>query len=294
MALSANISFNPVQVTVAPNTFFVESEGYIQGTMLDDPAVRFALSGGVLASAETIPMWGGVLIYEKVPGASGAPSNNLGSLVGRADSIAHAAGFSVFNQASNWVTSPQSRCPSAGAGMTVPFFRFGSGARIAVACDPSLAALEGGYANAQVGWDFTAQQLVNYDGSTETITSATWASTNGGRLTIVMAAPSVLIKGVGDVGTISGATNSGTGGTGAINRSFVVDTFTDSTHFTFAAPAASGVIGTVGGSPVLNAAGLLPVKLLTMNIGNSQTVAYDVDNNLVNWNTSGSAAIILL
>lgn len=289
--MAANVSFNPVLTTVASGTFFSQSEGYIQGTMLDDPAVRYALAGGTLDSGETLPMWGGIGVFEKVPGASGGPDSSLGSLVGRAASIAVMSGFSVFNQASNWITSPQSQAPSAGVGMGVPFFRFGSGARIAVKCDPGLASFEGGYTNAQVGWNFAAQELVPYVASAETVTSITWAANVG---TVVMAAPSVLVKAAGDVVTIAGATNSGTGGAGAVNSTFTVATFTDSTHFTLAMPAATGVIATIAGSPTLVAPGLLPVNLLALNIGNSQTIDYDATNNFVNWNKSGSTAIILL
>ena len=78
---TANISLNPLQVTSAPGTFGVQSEGYIQGVAMDDPAVRYALAGGVLATAETIPMWGGVGIFENVPYPpiqTSFPQDNLG------------------------------------------------------------------------------------------------------------------------------------------------------------------------------------------------------------------------
>lgn len=163
---TANISFNPVISTNFPGTFFVSSDGYVQGTFMDDPAVRYALSGGVLASTETIPMWGGVALAEKVPApvSSTTPADELGTIVTRATSQATLTAFSVFNQSSNWVTTPQSRVPTAGTGMTVNFFRLGSGARIAVAADPTFAAtLEGNSIIAQVSWDYTNQVLVAYD-----------------------------------------------------------------------------------------------------------------------------------
>jgi hypothetical protein len=295
--MAANIAFNPVLVTNAPGTFYVTSDGYIQGTMLDDPAVRYALAGGVLAGSETLPMWGGVAIYEKIGGASGSPDASLGSLVGRAANVAAIAGFSVFNQASNWVTSPQSRAPSAGNYMGVPFFRLGSGARIAVACDPSLATLEGGATNANVSWDFNNQVLTPYDASTPTITinSATWANTSGGQITAnVTNWTGAFQPGAGDYVNISGATNSGTGGNSVVNGDFQVVSSTSATAI-LAAPAAAGVIATIGGSPVFNFGDVaLPVKVLGFGIGNSQTILYDPVNNLVNWQESGSCAVILL
>lgn len=294
--MPANVSFNPVLQTVAQGTFDVQTDGFIQGTYMDDPAVRYALAGGILAGTETLPMWGGIAIYEDIPGAVGSPAVPLGSIVGRAGSNSLIAGFSVFNQASNWITSPQSEAPSAGNFMGVPFFRLGSGARVAVQCDPSLAAaLEGGATNQQVGWDVNNQVLAPYTATaTYALTSMTWASTNGGQI-VVVGAVATPVAGVGDLVNISGATNSGTGGASAVNKNFVVSAFTDDEHFTLAAPAAAGVIGTIGGSPVLNyGTGALACKVLQFQIGNSKTILYDPVANFVHWQPSGNCALILI
>lgn len=302
--MAANISINPLLTTVASGTFSVASDGFVQGTQMDDPAVRYALCQGILNSSETLPMWGGIAIYEDIPypfsvtgGLPTHPLDNLGSLVGRAASNTAIAGFSVFNQAPNWITSPQSQAPSAGVGMSVPYYRLGSGARIAVQCDPSLASLEGGATNQQVSWDINNQLLAPYDASTGTIaiTGATWASTNGGQISGTVANwTGAWQPGAGDLVTISGATNSGTGGAAAVNTTFAVVSAT-ATTFVLAAPAASGVIGTIGGSPVFNfGTGALNVKVLGFNFGNSKIVTYDAVNNYVNWNGSGSCALILL
>lgn len=292
--MPANVSFNPILQTTALGTFDVQTDGYIQGVYMDDPAVRYALAGGIVAGTETLPMWGGIALFEDIPGAAGAPAGNLGSIVGRAQSNAAIAGFSVFNQASNWITSPQSEAPSAGNFMGVNFFRLGSGARIPVACDPTLAAaLRGGATNQQVGWDINNQILAPYTATaTYAISSATWANTSGGQITIVMSVASP-VAGVGDEVNISGATNSGTGGAAAVNGNFVVVGFTDDEHFVLAAPAAAGVIGTIGGSPVLNyGTGALACKVLDFNVGNSKTILYDPVNNFVHWNPTGSCALI--
>jgi hypothetical protein len=291
----AVISFNPLLVTVAPASFSTTTDGYVQGVMLDDPAVRYALAGGVLAAAETFPMWGGVAIYEDIPGASGV-SVSMGALLGRALSTTAIAGFSVFNQAGNWITSPQSEAPSAAGGMTVPYVRLGSGARVVVQCNPSLASLQGGATNQQVSWDFNNQVLQPFDASTPTyaLTSLAWANTNGGQLTVV-AAVATPVGAVGDFVNISGATNTGTGGAAAVNRDFQVVAFTDNQHFILGAPAAAGVYGTIAGSPVLNyGTGALPVKVLEVAVGNSKVISYDAVNNFVHWNPNGSTALILL
>ena len=129
-------------VANAAGTFNIQSLGFIQGVALDDPAIRNALSGGYLDADETLPMWGGVGIYGNVPPVT---SETLGTIVGRADNLTPYAakqmvGFSVVNQATAWLTTPQSPAPTAAGGMTVPYFLFGSGARIAVDCDATLAA----------------------------------------------------------------------------------------------------------------------------------------------------------
>jgi hypothetical protein len=292
--MASNISFNPFLTSNASGSFSVQSTGYVQGAAQDDPAIRNALAGGTLATTETLPMWGGVAIFENIPGST--VDGSTGGTVGRATSLTNLTGFSVVNQAHNWITTPQSQAPSAGAGMFVPFYRLGSGARIAVAMDPSLVSLDGGLITQQVSWDFNNQRLQAYDAATATVsvTSITSSYSNGVyTFAVVCAAPS-LVGAVGDAINISGVT-----GTGAslVNGNQVVTAFTDNEHFSFQITAASGAIatGALGGTIVLNqGTGALNVKVLETQIGNSKTIAYDVVNNFVNWNNTGSTAIILI
>lgn len=298
--MSASLTFNPYLLSNAQNTFNVDSTGYTQGMALDDPAIRYQLCAGTLASTETLPMWGGVAISEYIPGATGTPATVLGGIIKRATTQAantsgQVTGFSVFNQASAMINSPQSTVPLAGIYGQVNYYRLGSGIRIPVAVDSSLVDLDGSVITSQVSWDFTNQRLQPYDASTATyaISTAVWSNTAGGILTIVMSA--AVPFGLGDTVTISGATNSGTGSTAAINTSFVVNGFTDNEHFTLAAPAASGVFGTIGGSPVINAGtGALNVRVLEVKIGNCMTVNYAAGTGFATWNYNDSCAIILL
>lgn len=296
----ANIQNNPYLTTNTVGTFTASSTGEVQGTYYPDPAVRFALAGGILAYTETIAMWGGVGIFELVPTPGRAnPQTDLGTIVGRATTLTQTSsggltGFSVFDQAHSMVSSTSSPVPMAPSGSMVNYFRLGSGARIAVKADPSLVSLEGGVVGAQVSWDFNNQVLQPYDASTGTVTinTFTWANTNGGRATIVTAAAST-VGAVGDVVFISGATNSGTGGAPAVNGAFTVDTFTDNQHFTLAMPAAAGVIATVAGSPVLNeGTGALNVRVLRIVPTNAMTVNYNVATGYATWNYNGTVAVI--
>lgn len=289
--MGSNISFNPLLTTNALGSFSTQSDGYVQGVALDDPAVRFALAGGVLAIAETLPMWGGVAISESIPTGGDTAT---GSSIARASAIANLTGFSVFNQAHNWVTSPQSECPSASGGMMVPFYRLGSGARIAVAVDPSLVSLDGGLINAQVSWDFDNQRLQAYDAATATVsvTSITSSYAAGVYTFVVVCAAASLVGAVGDAINVSGVT-----GTGAalVNGNQVVTAFTDNQNFTFKVNAASGAIatGALTGTIVLNQGiGALPVKVLSINAANSKTVQYDAVNGFVHWLPNQACAII--
>jgi len=292
--MALNTPFYPYATTNASGSFSVQSAGYVQGVYMDDPAIRYALSMGTISASATGPIWGGMAISESVAPATGYDRTQGGTLVA-ATSIATLTGFSVFNNAYSWPGSPQSPVPTAGAtGMTVPFFRMGSGARIAVAMDPSLVSVDGGLITQNVSFDFNNQVLQPYDASTATyaVTSATSAFASGVyTIAIVMTAASP-VAGVGDFINISGVT-----GTGAslVNGNQVVTAFTDNQHFSIQITAASGAIatGALTGTIVLNyGTGILPVKILDVNAGNSMTVAYNSLTGAATWNRSGYAALI--
>jgi len=157
------LPFNPYSTTNVVGSFQAQSGGFIQGIARPDPAVQNELAAGILASTETIPMWGGVGIQEFIPSSTAQTGGNIV----RAASNTVITGFSVSNQNTAALKTPQSEVGVTLSGGQVNFYRFGSGARIAVACDPTLAAalLAGTVAvNGQVSWDFTNQKLITYDG----------------------------------------------------------------------------------------------------------------------------------
>ena len=295
------VAFNPMQTTTNLGGFSTQSDGLVQGTFKDSPNVRYALVNGILAANETLPMWGGVGIYANVPalaGSSTSPGYVLGATVGRATAVtANAAkqllGFSTFNQANAWLTSPQAPVPTAAGGMTVPYFPLGSAARIVVACNPSLAAsLVGNSIGQAVYWDFNAQELVASASGPYSVTSLTWSATNGGQVAVVTSGATP-VAGVGDSFTLAGATNTGTGSAAAINTVHQVNTFTNSQNFTFLLPGDSTVWGTIGGTITLvYSEGVLPVRVLQVSSGNSPVVVWDPVNQVATWNKSGTAALI--
>ena len=145
----ANIAFNPLLQTNAAGMFTIESDGFVVGTAMPDPAVRFQLAGGWLATTETLPMYGGLAVSENIPQERPPVSRTdiaLGGIIARG-TVAPATGgagvitgFSVFDQNYAAVNTPQSPVPVVGSGGLVNFYRLGSLARVALAADPALAA----------------------------------------------------------------------------------------------------------------------------------------------------------
>jgi hypothetical protein len=279
-------SFNPMLTNSAAGLFLATTDGLVQGAVMDDPAARYQLAGGILALTETLPMWGGVGIQEDIPFNNNL--TGLGPSLQRATTLANLTGFSTFNQAHAWISSPQSECPSAGVSMTVPFYRFGSNARLAVACAPSLVSLEGGLVTQQVSWDFNAQQLIPYAPveAANVITAMSWANTNGGTVTATTTTAHGYVA--GNVVTISGVVPT------AYNGDVTLIAGTTGSTLVYLLPLAStpGAVTTQG--QVLAGGGALPVRVLMVQVGNSKVVSYDAVNNLVHWTPNGTAALILL
>lgn len=158
------ISFDP-QITTSPSgTFQPSTQGYVQGSFLDDPSARMYLSSGRVDSTVTQPVWGGMTITEGVP----APGDEtLGAPLTLATDYTDLTAFTVFNQAANMIITPGNSVQQSDSGMSVSYFRMGSNARIAVKCDPTLAAaLDAGNTMQQVQWDFTNQKLIAFTSGT--------------------------------------------------------------------------------------------------------------------------------
>ncbi len=158
-----SIPFNPTATTVFAGGFVATAFGSYPGVYVEDPATRYQLAGGVLASSETLPMWGGVAITESIPTTG---FSQLGSTITRATAIANHTGFAVFNQNGAAITSPQSIVPLTLTGSQVNFFRFGSLARVWLPIDPALVSLDGGIVSPQLAWDYTNQKIIAYTSGT--------------------------------------------------------------------------------------------------------------------------------
>ena len=142
--------------TNALGLFSTNSNGFTQGDAQDDPAVKFALAGGVLSTDATTPVWGGIPVQEFVPSSN---SNVLGSTLLQATTSAIPQAIVVFNQGFGGITTPSSTAPLYSPGMSVNYYRFGSGARIPLALDPASVTLEGDLISTTVYFNYTTNLL---------------------------------------------------------------------------------------------------------------------------------------
>ena len=292
----STISFNPQLSTNAAGSFGVQWDGLIQGTAYPDPAARYALSSGFLASSETLPMWGGVGISEDIPVSSTTtPDASLGGAIIRATAVPGTGagaltGFSVFDQAYGMVNTPQSPVPLVGTYGQVNFYRLGSGARLAVQADTSLISLAGGIITQAVAWDFVNQRLIPSDG-TLTISSGTYNNTTG-VVTLTMSAP--INFGPGDAVVVSSLT--GTGAYASLGGTFTALAGTTGSTVVYNAGAGKGASTITGGSLTLGsgASSPIPVKVLRFYQTNCMTVTYDPITGFATWNRNGAAAVILI
>lgn len=305
----STVSVNPILTGNAPGTFKKLSDGFIQGMAMDDPATRNALAGGVLSVLETLPMWGGVGITELIAQvlSQTTHSETLGNDIRRATGIATAlplTGFSVLDQNHSAIITQNSQVPLVLSGMTMNFYRLGSGARVPVKCSTGLvSAARGGAVSQQVSWDFTAQQLVPFSAAYAqgVVSGAVWSNTAGGQVQFTINVDLTAAVNAGDVINVSGVVNTGGASTGAFNGTWVVVSVDDATHVTVAAPA-SATIGTFASNGVLAAGGgALPVRLIAVRADNCMTVNYSNPNQSPNpgtgfatWNYDGACALIEL
>ncbi|ELT1239354.1 TPA: hypothetical protein O7V74_004185 [Salmonella enterica] len=285
----ANLSLNPMSTTNALGSFGVQSDGYIQGVALDDPANRFNLAAGTVALTETKPLWGGLPVAELLPGTSSSPR---GSFIRRAVSVAELEGFTVFNQAHNGLTTPQSPVPLYASGMSVSYYRLGSNMRVPLKASAQVVALgtSGASVKTPLAWDFVNNQITTaaaagFAGSDIATTAVTCAN---GVATAVTASAHGLTA--GQYVKISGVAPA------EYNGTVVVLTVANATTFTYAPATAPGgaatTQGTIGAVTLSDIT--LPVKVLAIESGNSKTVSYDSATGFLTWNNTDSCALVLL
>jgi len=170
--MSGSITFNPYGTSQPQDSFLLQTQGLVQGAPYDDTVSRLWLEGGILATTETVVMWGGVPITEVI-NTPGVGSEGLGNTVKRATSQTNATGWSTNLQANSMVVVSGNNVPLSGTGNYVAYFRYGSQQRLAVQCDPVLYSAIAGAGDAinsqALYWDVTNFRI------TLTTTGGNWA-----------------------------------------------------------------------------------------------------------------------
>jgi hypothetical protein len=301
--MTASIPFNPFTTTNAAGLFTAVSDGWVQGVAQDDPAYRDWLVGGVLATTETLPMWGGVGIYEnlnvlQIPLAN--DSAPVGSTVGRATTQTvgaanQLAGFSVFNQSYANPITPSSQVPLAASGGPVNFYRLGSHARIPVAVASGLIStlITGGSTLQQVSWDFVGQQLIPYQAAygSASVQSGTYTSSTGIIALTFASAPAGTTPTVGATFSVSGLAGTGVA---PLNGDWqLVSSGSSGTVLNLQGPIGLGALTITGSTGTLAAGGgALPCKVIGVQATNCKMVSYNSTTGFANWNNNGAAALI--
>ena len=284
----SGVLINPIQTTNASGTFFINSDGLMQGTMQMQPNSRYNLRQGTIGG--TTPLYGGYAVQVAIPSATNSGVGNYASTLTPSTSVATINGLTVFDQSVGLISSPQSNVPVGAAGQSISYVIPGAQSEIVVACSPALVSLDTGLINQQVSWDFTNQQLIPYVAAyvAATPTAYSYTSSTGILQLTFSPAPGPIAN---DVVTLTGFTGANTVFNGAFT---VVSTASAGTVLNLQATAGLGSLTPTLGTLVAGG-GAFPCQILSISSGNSFTVTSTAaaTGNYYNWNQSGTAAVIL-
>lgn len=277
---------NPYQTSARTGSFHRYTDGVFQGMAVADPAVQNALNMGQISPSGNAPLWGGLPISETVYAGTLGPNKTV---LTAAASNAAITGFSVFDQGHNGVITPgPNNVPLFYPGMDLPFYRFGSGARIPVQASSSLLSLVGGTILPSVTWNFATEELVPTSAGTSVAVTSIAVSGSANPYTGLVTTATAHGLNVGDTVTLAGFTPSGYNGTTyeVLSASFTTTTFT------IQLATNPGAVTTAGTVAVTAGTGTLSIKLLSVH-SNSRIVFNDPVSGNIYWN-DGLAAIIQL
>jgi hypothetical protein len=160
-----SVNFNPMTTTGFSGAFLLSTDGFVQGSMLDDPAIRYQLEGAIVGASQTPPLWGGLAVELTLPATVNANLQGSTAVASTSASTIHA--FTVTNQASAGIITPSSNVPLYVAGTSCNVVRAGSGARICVAVENTtvLGNLTSASATVALYWDPTNLCITNVSSS---------------------------------------------------------------------------------------------------------------------------------
>jgi hypothetical protein len=280
--------FNPAATGNVTGGFAAQTRGFIQGAAIENPTTYGQEYGGVLATAETIPMWGGVAIYANIPPAG---SEHLGQVVGRALTNAAVVGFSVYEHAGNAILLPGGGVPLLYSGQKVSYFKLGSNQRMALQIDPALVSQDGSLVTTQFSWDFTMQRIGAYSAAYAQQTPSAYTSYNSSTGVLSLTFTTAPGLAVGEYASFGGFTGSQVG----LNTDMpLLTTASAGTVLTFQGPTGLGSFTPANGYLLAGggALGLRSVDVI-LPTGN-KIITYAPTTGAISWNESGAIAVVTL
>ncbi len=159
--MASTIPVAPYLTTNAQHSFLLQTDGFVEGTFLDNPAFRYTLEGGIVSASQATPLYGGLPLTIDVPApGAGGSSSGLGSTLLAATAEANIDGWCVFNQASAGVITPSSTVPLYPSSTSANYVRQGSGLWVVLAVNPTAVdTIAGGGANQAIYWDYTNNRV---------------------------------------------------------------------------------------------------------------------------------------
>ena len=180
--------------TTASSAFLLNSDGYLAGTLYGNYPDRFRLEGGVVASAQSTPLYGGLPLTNTVvaPSSTGQ-SSGLGETVAAAVTTgANITSWCVYDQASAGVITATSNAPLFYANSSINFVRVGSGAFVVLPVNPAaVATIAGGTSIQTLYWNFT-NNYIDTSGTGALSLQVIALNTNSKTLTYVSGPPITL------------------------------------------------------------------------------------------------------
>lgn len=280
--------YNPALTGNIQGSFAVQTRGFIQGALLENPTTYGQEYGGVLATAETIPMWGGVALYANIPAAG---SEQLGQVVGRALTNSAIVGFSLYEHAGNAIMLPGNGVPLLYSGQKVSYAKFGSNQRVALQIDPALVSLDGSSVTTLFSWDFALQRLTAESPAYAQQTPSAYTSyvSSTGVLSLSFTtAPALVVGQYAAFGSFAGAQ-------AGLNTSMpLLTTASAGTVLTFQAPIGLGTFTPANGV-LLAGGGPLAIRSVDAIVGTgNKTITYAPVTGAISWNESGAIALVTL
>ncbi len=159
--MASTIPVAPYQTTNAQHSFLLQTDGFVAGTFLDNPAFRYTLEGGVVSSSQSTALYGGLPVTLDVPATgAGGSSSGLGSTILAATAETNIDAFCVFNQASAGVITASSNVPLYPSNTSANFVRLGSGLWLVLPVNPTAVnTIAGGGANQAIYWNFVSNYV---------------------------------------------------------------------------------------------------------------------------------------